>query len=474
MSAIPNVLAHRYASAPMVEQWSPEHKVVLERRLWLAVLSAQRDLGVAVPDGVLEAYEAALDKVDLESIARRERVTRHDVKARIEEFNALAGHEHVHKAMTSRDLTENVEQLQVRDSLLLVRDRAVALLARLARLAAQHRDTVMAGRSHNVPAQVTTLGKRFATVADEVFVGLERVEELVARYPLRGIKGPVGTAQDMLDLLGGDADRLAVLERRVAEHLGFARVLTSVGQVYPRSLDLDAVTALAQLVAGPSNLATSIRLMAGHELVTEGFQVGQVGSSAMPHKMNTRSAERVNGLAVVVRGSVTMLGELAGDQWNEGDVSDSVVRRVAMPDAFLATDGLFETMLTVLDEFGVFPTVVARELDRYLPFLATTKVLTHAVRQGAGRESAHAAVREHAVAVAVAMRETGVERNDLLDRLAADPRLGLTRQTLDDAIARPLGFTGAAAGQVDSLVARVEAVAAKHPDAAAYVPGTIL
>jgi len=474
VSTIPNVLAHRYASAPMAGLWSPEHKVVLERRLWIAVLTAQRDLGVDVPDGVVADYEAAVEKVDLASIAERERVTRHDVKARIEEFNALAGHEHVHKGMTSRDLTENVEQLQVRDSLLLVRDRAVAALARLARLAVQYRDTVMVGRSHNVAAQATTLGKRFATVADELLVAVERVEELVARYPLRGIKGPVGTAQDMLDLLDGDPQRLAALEQRVAEHLGFSRVLTSVGQVYPRSLDLDAVTALAQLVAGPSNLATSIRLMAGNELVTEGFQPGQVGSSAMPHKMNTRSCERVNGLAVVVRGCGAMIGELAGDQWNEGDVSDSVVRRVALPDAFLATDGLFETMLTVLDEFGAFPAIVARELDRYLPFLATTRVLMHAVRHGVGREQAHAAVKEHAVAVALAMREQAAESNDLLDRLAADPRLRLSRDSLAEAVAAPLSFTGAATGQVDTVVRRVEALAARHPAAAAYVPDAIL
>ena len=266
---------------------------------------------MAVPDGVVEDYEAVVEKVDLDSIAARERVTRHDVKARIEEFSALAGHEHVHKGMTSRDLTENVEQLQVRASLELVRDRAVATLARLARLAAEHETTVMAGRSHNVAAQATTLGKRFATIAEELLVGLQRVEELLARYPLRGIKGPMGTSQDMLDLLDGDADRLADLESRVAAHLGFDRMLTSVGQVYPRSLDFDVVAALVQLVAAPSNLATTIRLMAGHELVTEGFAEGQVGSSAMPHKMNTRSCERVNGLAVVLRGHLSMV-ERAG------------------------------------------------------------------------------------------------------------------------------------------------------------------
>ncbi len=474
---VPNVLATRYASGALAAIWSPEHKIVLERQLWISVLKAQRDLGIEVPDGVLEAYEDVLalgeKGVDLESIAARERVTRHDVKARIEEFSALAGHEHIHKGMTSRDLTENVEQLQVRRSLELVRDHAVAALARLARLAAEHEATVMAGRSHNVAAQATTLGKRFATVAEELLVGVERVEELLARYPLRGIKGPMGTAQDMLDLLDGDAAKLADLEARVAAHLGFDRVLTSVGQVYPRSLDFDVVSALVQLVSGPSNLATTIRLMAGNELVTEGFQEGQVGSSAMPHKMNSRSAERVNGLAVVLRGHLSMVSELAGDQWNEGDVSDSVVRRVALPDAFFAADGLFETFLTILDEFGAFPAVIQRELDRYLPFLSTTKVLMAAVRNGVGREVAHEAIKEAAVGTALDMRQ-GQADNDVFERLAADARLGLTGDQLATLVAEPITFTGAAVAQVQEVVRRVAEVTARHPDAAAYAPGAIL
>jgi adenylosuccinate lyase len=471
--SIPNVLANRYAGADLAQLWSPEHKIVLERRLWIAVLKAQQDLGIDVPDGVVEAYEAVVDQVDLASIAARERVTRHDVKARIEEFCVLAGHEHIHKGMTSRDLTENVEQLQVKASLELLRGRAVAALARLGRLAAEHETLVMAGRSHNVAAQATTLGKRFATVADEMLVALARLEELIARYPLRGIKGPVGTAQDMLDLLDGDAARLASLEERVAAHLGFDDVLTSVGQVYPRSLDFDVVSALVQLVAGPSNLATTIRLMAGIELVTEGFKEGQVGSSAMPHKMNTRSCERVNGLAVVLRGYLSMVGELAGDQWNEGDVSCSVVRRVALPDAFFAADGLFQTFLTVLDEFGAFPAVVQRELDRYLPFLATTKVLMAAVRNGVGRETAHEAIKEAAVGVALDMRK-GAADNDVFDRLAADERLGLTKDQLASLVAEPITFTGAAVSQVQTVVRRIGEVTARHPDAAGYTPGAIL
>ncbi|MDT4949571.1 MAG: adenylosuccinate lyase [Pseudonocardiales bacterium] len=476
--AIPNVLAGRYASTDMARLWSPAHKVLLERQLWLAVLRAQTELGVDVPDGAIDAYQAVVDRgtgaVDLESIAARERVTRHDVKARIEEFAALAGHEQIHKGMTSRDLTENVEQLQIRSSLTLVRTKTLAVLSRLARRAAEYDALVVAGRSHNVAAQATTLGKRFASAADELLVALRRLDDLIARYPLRGIKGPVGTAQDMLDLLGGDTDALATLEARVAEHLGFGESLTSVGQVYPRSLDWDVLTALVQVAAAPSSLATTIRLMAGNELVTEGFQPGQVGSSAMPHKMNTRSAERINGFAVILRGYASMTGELAGHQWNEGDVSCSVVRRVALPDAFFALDGLLETTLTVLDDFGAFPAVIERELDRYLPFLATTKVLMAAVRAGVGRETAHEAIKENAVAVALEMREKGTDRNDLFDRLAADSRLGLSTEQLQGLLAEPLSFTGAAREQVATVVARVDQVLASEPTAADYRPEPIL
>ena len=473
---IPNVLAGRYASAELVRIWSPEEKVRAERRLWLAVLRAQRDLGVAVPDGVVEAYEAVVDRVDLAGIAARERVTRHDVKARIEEFNALAGYEHIHKGMTSRDLTENVEQVQIRDSLRLIRERTAAVLARLAARAVEYDETVLVGRTHNVPAQATTLGKRFASAAEELLLGYERLDELIRRYPLRGIKGPVGTAADQLDLVGSGpvGSGLAALEQAVAAHLGFDRVLASVGQVYPRSLDLDVVAALAQAAAAPSSLATTIRLMAGQELATEGFRPGQVGSSAMPHKMNTRSCERINGLAVVVRGYLSMVGELAGDQWNEGDVSCSVVRRVALPDAFFALDGLFQTFLTVLDDFGAYPAVIARELDRYLPFLATTKILVAAVQRGVGREVAHEAIKEHAVAVALAMREKGATGNDLFDRLALDPRLGLSRAEIDVLVADRAAFTGAASAQVRAVAERVAAVVAAHPGAGTYTPAPIL
>ena len=474
---VPNVLAARYASVAMNDIWAPESKIRSERKLWISVMQAQADLGVSFgsddPETVISAYQSLVDQIDLASMDAREKVTRHDVKARIEEFDALAGYEHIHKGMTSRDLTENVEQAQVLESLKLIRFKVVATLARLADRAVLYADQPITGRTHNVAAQATTLGKRFATVADELLQAYARLEDLIGRYPMRGISGPVGTGQDMLDLLGDDEEKLSELQARVASSLGFSHALISTGQVYPRSLDFDVLTCLSQIAAPCSNLATSIRLMAGNELVTEGFKPGQVGSSAMPHKMNTRSCERINGLSVILRGYVSMVGELAGDQWNEGDVSCSVVRRVALPDAFYALDGLFETFLTVLADFGAFPAVIQAELDRYLPFLTTTKILMAAVQRGVGREQAHEIIKTHAVSAALKMRETGGD-NTLLNDLASDPRLGLSREDLQALMSAPLELTGAARHQVARVVSAVKSIVDEYPEAASYVPSAVI
>ncbi|MSW38906.1 MAG: adenylosuccinate lyase, partial [Actinobacteria bacterium] len=451
------------------------NKVILERQLWIAVMKAQRDLGIEIPKKAIADYESVVNDVDLYSIDEREKVSRHDVKARIDEFCALAGHEHIHKGMTSRDLTENVEQLQVLQSLKLARYKSLALLAAMTQLSVKFSQTAITGRTHNVAAQTTTLGKRFASAADELLLAVGHLDDLLERFPLRGIKGPVGTAQDMLDLLDGDENKLTTLEQAIATHLGFGNVLTSVGQVYPRSLDYETVTTLCQLAASPGSLATTIRLMAGNDLVTEGFQKGQVGSSAMPHKMNARSCERVNGFSVILGGYAAMVAGLAGSQWNEGDVSCSVVRRVALPDAFFAFDGLCETMLTVLSEFDAFPEVINQELHKYLPFLATTKILMAAVRAGVGRELAHEVIKEHAVAVALEMRtSSGTDGSMLLQRLADDGRLKLTLADLTGLMDEPLEFTGAAQSQVAQVAHKVSQVLKSDPAAAHYRPESIL
>jgi len=473
-SQLPNILASRYASEQMVKIWSPEQKIVLERKFWIAVMDTQRELGVNIPEVAIDAYRQVIHTVDLESIDQRERITKHDVKARIEEFNSLAGYEHIHKGMTSRDLTENVEQCQILSSLQLIRDRLVATLTLMGQRALEYSDLAVAGRSHNVPAQITTVGKRFANSAEEILFGFDALEGLIDRLPLRGIKGPVGTQQDMLDLFQGDTTKLVTLDQKVAEELGFEKSFDSVGQVYPRSLDFEVVSLLTQIASGPANFARTLRLMAGAELATEGFKPGQVGSSAMPHKMNARSSERINGFAVILRGYLSMIGGLLGDQWNEGDVSCSVVRRVALPDSFLAIDGQLETFLTVLNDYGAYPAVIDRELRRYLPFLGTTKILVAAVKAGVGRETAHEVIKEHAVAAALKMRESGSDDNDLLVRLANDTRIPMDSEALSAAIGDPNLFVGNAPIQVRQVVDKIDAISKQYPDASCYQPESIL
>lgn len=455
----------------MVKIWNAENKIILERKLWLAVLQAQKDLEQQVPDGVIEDYKKVLDHVDLDSIHDRERIVKHDVKARIEEFCSLAGHEHIHKGMTSRDLTENVEQLQIRQALELICCQAAAALRLLSENATTYSETAVTGRTHNVAAQVTTLGKRFASAAEEMLHAFTNIEQIVANYPLRGIKGPVGTQQDLVDLLGG-SEQVELLEEKVRDHLGFTHTFDSVGQVYPRSLDFNVVSGLVQLSSAPANLAKTFRLMAGHDLVTEGFQEGQVGSSAMPHKMNMRSCERISGLSHVLQGYLTMVTSLVGDQWNEGDVSCSVVRRVALPDAFLAIDGLLQTFLSVLEDFGAYPKVLERELNHYLPFLSTTRILTAATQAGMGREEAHEAIKAHAVSAALDLRNNNEGENTLLQRIADDPEIPLSFDELKSAIAT--SDIGRTDQQIEAVNQVIQQVIERHPESKSYNPQTII
>ncbi len=458
----------------MNDIWSAEGRIVLEREYWIAVMKAQKDLGLDISDQAIAAYESVKDQVDVSSIMARERVTRHDVKARIEEFNDLSGFQEIHKGLTSRDLTENVEQLQVFRGLLVIREKVVASLRRMRERAEQWDELVLTARTHNVAAQPTTLGKRIAMFGEELLSGYGALEDVIGSYAVRGLKGAVGTQMDQLSLFEGDADKVAELEKRVVAHLGIPEQWSNVGQVYPRSLDLRVVSILTELASGPSSFCKTLRLMAGNETASEGFAPGQTGSSAMPHKMNSRSCERVNGFHVILKGYLAMAAGLAGDQWNEGDVSCSVVRRVMLPDAFFALDGMFETYLTILDQMDAYEAVIAAETARYLPFLMTTTVMMEAVKRGVGRETAHKVIKEHAVATVADMRTGVVEKNNLLDRLSEDGRLGLSREELGAILKKGDSEAGAAKAQVKVFSDSVKQVEGKWPEAAAYKPGGIL
>jgi adenylosuccinate lyase len=462
------VLADRYASKEMREIWSREFKIKAERQLWITVMETQRSLGFDVSTKVIEDYKEKIEDINLASIDDREKVTKHDVKARIDEFNALAGHQKIHIGMTSRDLTENIELFQLSASLELAQLKAAALLKHLAEFAREYLEVPMVARTHNVPAQLTTLGRRAATWMEELIYSFSHVEDILRRLPLRGIKGPIGTSQDLLDLFG---DSSQIVENSVATELGFNQLLIAPSQIYPRSIDYEIVTALVQLAGSPSNIATNIRIMSGFGLVSEGFAKHQVGSSAMPHKINARLSERVNGLIAVLKGNAVMVQELVGNQWNEGDVSCSVVRRVALPDSFYAIDAILDTSIRIVSDLVVHREEVQFEVDNHLPFLTSTKLLSSLLKMGMGREDAYATIKKLVNTARANLRTSGV--NNFFDLVHADSSLELEDGVLDSLLDTQK-LIGRAKEQTMEIILKAMNIANSHPKSLRYSPVNLI
>lgn len=459
----PNVLAERYATPETIAIWSPENKTLLLRDLWIADLKVRKMMGIDIPDEVVAAYEKVKKVIDLDSITQRELVLKHDVMANIAEFNALAGYQRIHDGFTSRDETDNTEQLQILQSLQLMYDRCVALLRYLQERMKEFALLAVCGRSHFVPAQTITLGKRIGNYIQEILLALDELGPFIDSYPLRGIKGPMGTQQDMIARLGSP-ERALEYENHIRQYFGFEQVLTCVGQVYPRMLDFKAAGHVASIASGPANFANMVRLMAGLGLAHEGFKDEQTGSSGMPHKINCRTCERICGLLITIKGYVTMTSGLLGHQWLEGDVSCSVVRRVALPDMFYALDGLLEAAMHVAQEMEVFPTAVKAELDLYLPFLSTTALLKYGTQNGLGREDVHKMIKTASVKALGEMREGGP--NNFLSFLAETDKFPLS----DTKPLTEIIDFGASIEQVQKISENVDSLILNNPEAAEYTP----
>ena len=441
-----SIVGKRYASSQMQNIWSAETKVLKERELWIAVMRAQAKLGLDISTLVIAAYESVKTKIDLVSIERREAELKHDVKARIEEFNALAGHQRIHLGLTSRDVTENIEGWQMKTSLELTLSSSAQLLEELAKKIESYSGLAIVGRTHNVPAQLTTLGRRFASWSEEFLIALENLETLYTNYRIKGIKGAIGTGSDLRAL---HSDDWLEVERAVADELGIEKTLLAPSQIYSRSLDFQVVGSLYQLAAPIASIATNIRLMAGLGLLSEGKAIGQVGSSAMPHKNNPRLSERVGGLFILLKGYLTMVSEISGNQWNEGDVSESVVRRVALADSFYSIDAILRSMKKILSELQINESVVLRELNRELEYLLSSKVLLKAVEKGIGRESAHSLILESAAESRSSSSET------FFELLAKNKELGLSLSELDALKSNPGEHLGDASKQAKQVLGLV-------------------
>ena len=425
-------------------------------------MKIQANLGLPISQPVIADYERVLSQVNLESIDEREIQLGHDVKARIEEFNALAGHEQIHLGMTSRDLTENVELVQIKQALNLILFKSRVLLHRLANSAESFAEVLIVARTHNVPAQLTTLGKRFATWAEELELAEANLENLIARLPIRGIHGAVGTNLDLNELI---PDKAIALNEALKVELGFTQQLSAPSQIYPRSLDFEVVASLFQIAASPSTIATNIRLMSGLNLASEGLARGKTGSSAMPHKINPRLSERVNSLASILKGHLTMVADLSGSQWNEGDVSCSALRRVALPDAFYATDAILEIMIQLLENLEFNEVKIQSEVEELLPQVSSSSLLMLAVKKGAGREVAHKAIKQHS--------QNSEVGDDFFKLILGDKTLQITALEIEELKSDLKGLAGDATSQALETSKRIKGRLAEKVELIKFSPSIL-
>ncbi len=461
-------LSERYASPAMQALWGERRRIGLWRRLWLALMEVERELGLEIPERALTELRAHLDDADVARAAELEKRLRHDVMAHIHHLaeQAPAARPFLHLGATSAYVTDNADLILLRDGLELLLGRIAAVLVALAKLARRDRALPCLAYTHFQPAQLTTVGKRVTLWMQEFLLDAEEVLARLATLQFRGVKGTTGTQASFLELLDGDDDKVRELDTRVALKMGFTRVFPVTGQTYPRKLDAQVLAALAGVAQSAAKLATDLRLLQHEGEMLEPFESDQVGSSAMAYKRNPMRAERMTGLARFVIELSGNAWHTAAEQWLERTLDDSANRRLVLPEAFLATDAILVLATNVAAGLEVRAPVIARHVAAQLPFLATERLLMRGVKAGGDRQRLHEVIRTHALAVAQAMAEQGTA-NDLLERLARDPAFAALHVALGPSELDPAAYVGRAPRQVDefldqvlpALLHRIEAVA---------------
>ena len=470
-----NPLATRYASPAMLRVFSDERRFGTWRRLWLALARAQRELGLDISAEQIAQMEAHLDDIDYAVADERERLVRHDVMAHVHAFGIAcpAAAPIIHLGATSMFVVDNTDLVLLRDAYGIIRGRLVRAIAALRRLAVQHRDVPCLAYTHFQPAQPTTFGRRACLWLQDLLLDLETCEWQRARLRLRGAKGTTGTQASFLTLFEGDHDKVEDLDRRITAAMGFDRAFPVTGQTVSRKVFADALAFLSGIAQSAQKIANDVRLLMGIGCVEEPIGKSQIGSSAMAYKRNPMRSERLTSLARLVMSLSSYSAVTAAEQWLERTLDDSAGNRIAIPEAFLATDAVLVLLENVTDGMQVYPAALHRELARELPFMATEEIMMRAVAAGGDRQELHEAIRMHAHAAARRIKEDGAT-NDLLERLVADPAFAAVRDEIPGML-DPARFVGRSPQQVDAFVTgHVDPVLAQHGDALQTDAGEVL
>jgi adenylosuccinate lyase len=448
-------LSERYASEAMLELWSPSTRYGLWRRLWLALAESEKELGVAIPDAAIEQMRVNLDRIDFDAIAAYERRFRHDVMAHLHAFGdvAPAAKPFIHLGATSAFVTDNTDLILMRRGLELLRGRLVSVLRSLAAFAAKWKNEPTLGYTHLQPAQLTTVGKRATLWMQDLVLDLHDLDHRGATLPFRGVKGTTGTQASFLEIFEGDHEKVRELDRRVTAKMDFPSSLPVTGQTYTRKIDASILAVVAGIASSAAKFSSDIRILQSFGEIEEPFEQEQVGSSAMAYKRNPMRSERIAGLARFVISLEPNANLTHSVQFLERTLDDSSNRRLVIPESFLATEAILILMDNIASGMEVRRDRIAERVRAELPLMATERLIVRAVRAGRDRQDAHEAIRRQTAAFANEARD-GQSARGLIDRLAADASLGLSRDEVEDA-ADARAFIGRAPQQVDEFLSEV-------------------
>ena len=457
-----NPLTTRYASDEMKHIFSPDSKFSTWRRLWIALAEAEKELGINITDEQIAEMKEHICDIDYDTARQREKEVRHDVMAHIYTYGLACPKARpiIHLGATSCYVGDNTDVILQRNALMRIRKLLLTAISELADFADKYKDLPTLAYTHFQAAQPTTVGKRAALWLQDLMMDLEQLDFAVSNMKLLGCRGTTGTGASFLELFDGDADKVHKLEKLICDKMGFEKTYSVSGQTYSRKADYFVLSVLSGIAQSTQKFSGDIRLLSHLKEFDEPFEAGQVGSSAMAYKRNPMRSERISSLSRFVIAECMNPAMTAGTQWLERSLDDSANRRISIPEAFLATDGILQLYINIVSGLRVYPEVIKKNLNEELPFMATENILMHCVKNGGDRQLLHEAIRSHSVAAGLAVKQEG-KSNDLLDRIAKDPEFGLTRADIDKIISESC-FTGIAKQQTEDYLREVRAVLAAN------------
>ena len=467
----------RYVSPEMQAVFSDKAKYTGWRRMWLAVAKGQRALGATKSDGTaliseaqIKQLEENVSNINIEDARKFERITLHDVTAhkKAYELQCPLAAGILHLGCTSRAITDNAELLQIRESLYIVLMKTANAIQYTTEQAETYKSLLTLGRTHFQPAQVTTVGRRIAMYGDDLFLALDELEHRLKTLSIRGIKGTVGTYTDMLAVFDQNQEKVDELEKMIAKELGFKESLHCIGQTYPRMMDYLISGSLGAVGIACAHFAQDTRLLQGPHEIEEPFENAQEGSSAMAYKRNPKNSERIGSLIYRLLGCGIELGTMASQQWLEGSVNDSALRRLAIPEMFFATDAVLDLYMHNMRGIQVHPEIIQRDLDKMLPFMATNLFILEGVKKGGNRQKLYDLVHKHSQASNLEFYATGTL--SLISRLASDPEFPLTVNDMNVILQDRSRFEGGAIAQTEEFVKRARERIKPYESQLGYVP----